>query len=180
MQTSAKQVSFLRRVAPRYLKLVTSANFWQFILISALMLFVLLIMTLFFSVLTSIPYAVALLVRSWSSPLLPSMRSMSSANRKLHMGLPPMEMDVWLSWSVFCMIFSRNKWTGWVRVSIREGHLLLSWETPLADFLTVLHFRSSHVNSALMAWTSPFSMLKSSLRLWTRGIDRAGVVCASL
>ena len=46
-----------------------------FMLISALMLFVLLDMILLFSVLTSIPYAVALstslLVRSWSSPLLP-------------------------------------------------------------------------------------------------------------
>ena len=29
-----------------------------------------------------------------SSPLLPSIRSMSSANRRLYMGLLPMEMDV--------------------------------------------------------------------------------------
>ena len=34
---------------------------------------------------------------------------MSSANRRLHMGLPLMEMDVWWPWSVSCMIFSRNK-----------------------------------------------------------------------
>ena len=48
----------------------TSCNFWPFMLISALMLFVLLIMIFLFSVVTSIPYAVALstslLVRSWS------------------------------------------------------------------------------------------------------------------
>ena len=57
MRTSAEQVPPLRRVALRYIKLVTSSNFWPFLPISALMLFVLLIMILPFSVLTSIPYA---------------------------------------------------------------------------------------------------------------------------
>ena len=47
----------MHRVAPRYLKLVTSSNFWPFMLISALMLFVLLVLILRFSVLTSTPYA---------------------------------------------------------------------------------------------------------------------------
>ena len=28
---------------------------------------------------------------------------------RLHTGLPPTEMDVWWSWSVSYMIFSRNK-----------------------------------------------------------------------
>ena len=68
MGTSAEQVPSLHRVASRYLKLVTSSNFWLFMLISALMLFVLLVMIFFFSVVTSISYAVALsmslLVRS--------------------------------------------------------------------------------------------------------------------
>ena len=68
MRTSAAQVPFWHRVAPRYLKLVTSSNFWPFLLIPALTLFVLLVTTSLFSVLTSIPYAVALstspLVRS--------------------------------------------------------------------------------------------------------------------
>ena len=50
----------MHRVAPSYLKLVTSSNFWPFMLISVLMLFVLLVMILLFSVLTSIPYTVAL------------------------------------------------------------------------------------------------------------------------
>ena len=54
-------------VGPRYLKLVTSSNFWLFMLILAL-IFVLLVIILLFPVLTSIPYAVALstslLVRS--------------------------------------------------------------------------------------------------------------------
>ena len=42
-------------VAPRYVKLVTSSNFWPFVLISALFLLVLLVMILLFSALTSIP-----------------------------------------------------------------------------------------------------------------------------
>ena len=71
MRTSAEQVPSLRWVAPRYLKLVAS-YFWLLMLIPALMLFVLLVMILLFSVLTSIPYAVALstslLVRSSSLP----------------------------------------------------------------------------------------------------------------
>ena len=74
MPTFAEQVSALHRVAPRYLKLVTSTNFWLFMLISALILFVLFVMILTFYVLTSIPNAIdlstSLLVRSCSSPLL--------------------------------------------------------------------------------------------------------------
>ena len=68
MRTSAEHVPTLHKVTPRYLKLVTSSNVWPFMLISALMLFVLLVMILFFSALTAINYAVALsaslLVRS--------------------------------------------------------------------------------------------------------------------
>ena len=47
MRTS-EQVPSLQSVAPRYFKLVTSSNFWPFMLISALMLFVLLVMILLF------------------------------------------------------------------------------------------------------------------------------------
>ena len=68
MRTSAEQVPSLHRIAPRYLKLVTSSNFWSFMVTSALKLFVLVVMVLLFSVLTSIPYAIvlstSLLVRS--------------------------------------------------------------------------------------------------------------------
>ena len=46
----------MHRVVPTYLRLVTSSNFWPFMLISALMLFVLLVLILLFSVLTSIPF----------------------------------------------------------------------------------------------------------------------------
>ena len=53
MRTSAEQVPSLHRVAHRYLKLVTSSNFWPSVLMSALS-FVLLVMIF------SIPYAVAL------------------------------------------------------------------------------------------------------------------------
>ena len=60
IRISTEQVWSLLRVAPRFLKLFTSSNFWSFMPICALMLFVLLVVTLLFSVLTSIPYAVAL------------------------------------------------------------------------------------------------------------------------
>ena len=48
MRIFAEQVPSLRWVAPSDLKLVTSNNFWPFMLISALMLFVLLVMILLF------------------------------------------------------------------------------------------------------------------------------------
>ena len=68
MRASAEQMPSMHRVAPRYLKRFTFSNLWPFMLISALMLFVPLVVILLFSVLTSIPYAVALsmslLVRS--------------------------------------------------------------------------------------------------------------------
>ena len=56
MRISAEQVPSLHRVAPRCLKLVTSCSFWPFMLILALTLVVLMV----FSVLTFIPYALAL------------------------------------------------------------------------------------------------------------------------
>ena len=46
--TSAEQVPSLHRVAPRYWKLATSSNYWPFKLISALMMFVLLVTSLLF------------------------------------------------------------------------------------------------------------------------------------
>ena len=58
--TSAELVLSSHRAVPKYLKLVTSSTFWPVRLIFALMLPVLLVMILLFSVLTSIPYAVAL------------------------------------------------------------------------------------------------------------------------
>ena len=68
MRISAVQVPSLHRVAPRYLKLVTRFSFLPFTLLSALMSFVPLVTIFLFSVLTSVPYAVALstslLVRS--------------------------------------------------------------------------------------------------------------------
>ena len=79
MRTSAEQVPSLHRVAQRYLKLVTCSNFWPFMLIFALMLFVLLVMILLFSMPTSVPYAVALstrmMAKSSSSPMLLPVRS---------------------------------------------------------------------------------------------------------
>ena len=62
MKTSAEQVPLLHWAAPRYLELVICSNFWLFMLISALAMFMLLFIILLFSVLTSIPHAVALSV----------------------------------------------------------------------------------------------------------------------
>ena len=52
--TSAEQVPSLHRVVPRYLKLVTSSNFWPFMLLRALRVCLLLVRSWLFSVLTSI------------------------------------------------------------------------------------------------------------------------------
>ena len=52
MRTSAEQVLSLHRIAPIHLKLVTSSDFWPFMLIFALILFMLLVAILLFSVLT--------------------------------------------------------------------------------------------------------------------------------
>ena len=54
MQSTAKQMLSSHRIAPRYLKLIISSNFWPFMLILALMLFVLLVIISLFSMLTSI------------------------------------------------------------------------------------------------------------------------------
>ena len=59
MWTSTEHLLDLHRVAPKYLKLVTSSSFWLF-MISAQMFFVLLVIILLFSGLVSIPHAVAL------------------------------------------------------------------------------------------------------------------------
>ena len=68
MRTSAEHVPSLHRVAPRYLKLVTSSTVRPFMPISALVLLVLLVMISLFFLLSFIPYADALstslLVRS--------------------------------------------------------------------------------------------------------------------
>ena len=185
MWTSAEQVPSLHRVAPRYLQLVTSSKFWPFMLISALMLFVLLTTILLFSVLTAIQYSDALstrlLVRSWSSSLLPPIRSTSIANRRSHMGLPPMEMDVC---SISCMLFSTNKLN-------RMGESKHPWRTSvvLKNSPGWLFKRTALLEisySAWMAWASPSCMLKllrtcqwpacqtlsnaflKSLKLWNR------------
>ena len=55
--------------------------------------------------------AVDLLERSSSCPLLPPIRSMSSANRtcKLEIGLPPMEIVGTWSWRLICIVLSRKR-----------------------------------------------------------------------
>ena len=60
MRASAEQTPSLHRIAPMYLKLVTSSSFWWLMFIFALLLFLLFFMTLLFAVLTSITYTLAL------------------------------------------------------------------------------------------------------------------------
>ena len=162
------------------------------------MLFVLLVMTLLFFVLIFIPYVLALssslLLSIWSSPLLPLIRSMSSANHRLHMGLPPVEIDVWWPLSVSCMIFCWNSWTGWVRVGFPDRHLLLSWKTSVADCSRGPHCWISHIvperlePDLSLCWrfwgpaTGLYVRLcqMPSWRLWSCGIDHTGVIGASL
>ena len=120
-------------------------------------------MILLFSVLTSIPWAVAqftsLLVRSWSSPLLPPIRSMPAAIRKFYMDLLPMEMDVWWSWRVSYMIVSKNKLN-------RMGESNHPWRTPtgvLKNSFSWLLKRTAMLEFSFSAWmarTSPSSLLK--------------------
>ena len=138
MQTSAEQVPSLHRVAPRYLKLVTSSNFIPFMLISALMLFVLLVLILLFSVLTSIPYAVALstslLVRYWKFTTAAIHKI--SVVRKLyvaHLGLPQWR---WSGSHGVCPAWTSlgTSWTEWMRVSIPGGHPPL-WPAWLGSVL---------------------------------------------
>ena len=147
--------------------------------------------------LTFIPYALArsmsLLVRSWSSSLLPPIRSKSSANRRSHKGLPSMEMcgghGVFSAWSSL-----RTSWTGRVRVCIPDWHLLLYWIIPTADCSRRLHCWSSHI---MAEWLEPFLHLywsfcwpatglharlcqTPSWSLWSCWTYRADVVGASL
>ena len=74
---------------------------------------------------------------------------MSLANRRLRMGLPPMEMNIWWSKNVCAWASLGTSWTGWVRLSIPIGHQLLSWKIPLAVCSRGIYCWSSH--SALMA-----------------------------
>ena len=84
-----------------------------------------------------------------------------SANHRLHMDLPPTEMDVWWSWSVARLIFSRNKLN-------RMGESKHPWQIPTVVFKNSpsWQFKRSALlefsYNASVAWTSPSSMLKYS------------------
>ena len=110
------------------------------------------------------------------------------------MGLPPIEMDLWWSWCVSCMISSRNKLNGMGESKRPDGHLLLSWRTPVADCSRGLHFWISHI---VPEWLEPVLPLcwsfwgpatglharlcqTPSWSLWSCGTDHADIVGASL
>ena len=68
---------------------------------------------------------------------------MSSANRRMHNG--PCTNGDGCVVVIDCSAWSPlgTSWTGWVRLSIPDGHLLLSWRTPLVN-CSRLHCWSSH------------------------------------
>ena len=109
MQTSAEQVPSLHWVAPRYLKLVTS-----FLLADKASICI--------DVVRAVGRNLALfcadfhLICRWSvyecvGEILKLIIATAHkwAIRRLHLGIPTVEMYVWWSGSVFSMIFSRNK-----------------------------------------------------------------------
>ena len=113
MWTSAEQVPSLHGVAPRYLKVVTSSNVWPFMLISALMLFMLLVMILLFfcadfhsicrcSVYESIG---EVLEFTLAAALKVDVGKVVGCIWAFH----KMAINAWWSWSVSCMIISGNK-----------------------------------------------------------------------
>ena len=113
---------------------------------------------------------------------------------KLHMYLPPTEMDVWWSWTVSCMIFSGNKCNRMGESKHPWRTPTVVWRTPLANCSTGLHCWSFH---RVPEWLEPVLPLywnfwrlatdlhdrlcqTPSLSLWNCGTDHAGVVGASL
>ena len=61
-----------------------------------------------------------------------------------------------------------QSWTGWVRVSISDGHLLLSWKTPLADCSRGLNCWSSRI---VPGWLKPVLLLCWSFWGPATGLD---------
>ena len=97
---------------PRYLKLVTVSNFCQFTLISMLVTLVLFVISLVFSALISMPQAVEALSRCStnfaSSSSSSTKTSMSLANRRLVIVLPPVLTVPSRSSMTSAMILTRN------------------------------------------------------------------------
>ena len=96
------RISALDKVVHKYLEFDKSASDSPFMVMLALLFFLLATVMLVISVLTSMTY-----VTSCSSILLLPIKSMSPARRSLKTGLPPIEMVVWCSRRVFCVILSR-------------------------------------------------------------------------
>ena len=114
-------------VSPRFLKAVTSSSFWTFMLICGVVFSQMVTMTLFFSLQTCIPYNLALLdnlsVRCCSSLLLPFARPMSSANLRLLIVRPSMEIEDMKLCNVSLIMFSK-----YMLNSTRDSRQ--SWRTP--------------------------------------------------
>ena len=112
--------------APRYLKLPTSSNFSLLILMSMLITFALLVISLVFSALISTPKAAEVLSRRSPGSLVPPLflpgHQCNQQKGKLVIVLPPMLTVPWWSSSASVIILSR-------KILKRVGES----ETPLSD-----------------------------------------------
>ena len=111
MWTSTEQVSSLQRFASRYRELVISSNFWPVMLISALMLFMLLVSILLFfcaDVYSVCRFSVYESVGEVLKFTIAVTHKITTIDKSQAAYGPTMEVDVWLSWTVSCMIF-RNE-----------------------------------------------------------------------
>ena len=96
MQTFTVLAPSLQRVVPKYLKPVTSANIWPLMIMSAPMLLVLLVMILLFFCANFHCICCCSVCESVSEDFkftIAIAHKMSSANRGLHMDLPPLEIE---------------------------------------------------------------------------------------
>ena len=99
-------------IDPRYLKVDTVSSVWSLILISFWMPLELLVITLVLSAFISMPYFLEAVSKhsasASSSSSSPASPSMSSANRKLVMVLPPMMTVPWCFSRASAIMSSRN------------------------------------------------------------------------
>ena len=126
-------------IDPRYLKVDTVSSAWSLILMSFWMPFGLLVITLVLSAFISMPYFLEAVSKhsasASSSSSSPASPSMSSANRKLVMVLPPMLTVPWCFSRAPVIISSRNNVEQGRRQDTSQKHYAL--HSCLGDFKAV-------------------------------------------
>ena len=112
---------------PKYLKLWTVSSFWPPILTSKLIPLMLLVISLVFSALISMPRVVDVvsrwLINLTSSSSFPARASMSSAKRKLVIVLPPMLTEPsWFSKASVMILEEDIKKSRWKQTSLSDSN----------------------------------------------------------